>query len=65
MASCKLVIENDAIILLFYPFSQASCYFEEIILLGHDNMRMEQKKKGGGNVSLSYAPSNFTAHRPL
>jgi len=43
MARCKTVNENDPFILLFYPFSQASCYFEEVILLGHG----AEKKVGG------------------
>jgi hypothetical protein len=44
MARCKIVNENDPFILLFYPLSQASCYFEEVILLGHE----AEKNKGGG-----------------
>jgi len=55
MARHKLVNENDPFILLFYPFSQVSCCFEEVIFLGHDNIRMEQKKiGGGGNVKVMH-----------
>jgi len=66
MARHKIVTENDPFILLFYPLSQASCYFEEVIFLGHDNIRMERKKiRGGGDGRLSYTRSNSTLHRPL
>jgi len=52
MAGHKLVTENDPFILLFYPFSQTSCSFEEVIFLGHNNIRMEQKQKARGGGML-------------
>jgi len=52
MARHKPVTENDPFILLFYPFSQASCCFEEVTFLGHDNIRMEQEKIRGGRGML-------------